>query len=522
LTDARRLYDAQKYRQAERLISEVLEKEEQSDEAYFLLSQIKAGRGLLREQIECLKKAAELNPDCGEYLACIGQAYLNRADYDSAQRFASAAIQKQGNSADTYSFLGDIFHSVGQYEKSVEAIRKAIELEGGSASRYYGLGVGLTLCGRIAEAQDVYRQATTMDPHHAKALPGLSKISCATNENNNIDALRSLAEITRNPWMAINVYHGLAKELDDLGRYEEAYATLEEGKKRLRPVCPHDPFAGADRVRGLADFYAGLGGEDNDSTGHEDNAPIFVVGMPRTGTTVVERILTNHNDVTTVGERPQFGFLLKAHCGIARGGKIDANVLMESWGKIDFGSLGRQYIDSVRYLAGSSQHFVDKLPLNVLYAGAIMSALPKAKVVCLVRDALDTVIGNYRQAFEYETGTYAFSLDLDSVAMYVSEFMVLADVLQQRFPSNFYIVKYEHLVNEPHACSQAMFDFCGLEWRDSFLHIHKNPLPVGSASASQVQVPIHSQSTGRSKRYSFCLDGARSILAGNGVKIDGD
>ena len=232
--------------------------------------------------------------------------------------------------------------------------------------------------------------------------------------------------------------------------------------------------------------------------------------MPRTGTTVVERILTNHNDVITLGERFQFSAALKQQCQL-QGKKnyanmIDAKILDECWSTIDFEKLGHDYIQSVSYLSNNNQRFVDKLPLNILMAGVILRSLPQAKIVCLLRDPLDTIIGNYRQVLEQKSGTYAYTLDLHATANFVFEFRQLVTNLQKQFPTRFMIVNYETLVAKPERQAKKIFEFCQLSWHGDYLDIHKNKAPIGTASAAQVQEPIHQKSLGHSRHYMFCLE----------------
>jgi len=137
--------------------------------------------------------------------------------------------------------------------------------------------------------------------------------------------------------------------------------------------------------------------------------------------------------------------------------------------------------------------------------GVILRALPQARIVCLLRDPLDTIIGNYRQVFEQASGAYAHTLDLHALANFVYEFRQLVTSLQQQFPERFILVNYETLVSEPLIQAKRLFDFCQLTWDDTYIDIHKNKAPIGTASAAQVQEPIHQKSLGHSHHYMFCL-----------------
>ena len=499
------LFQQQKYHQAEEIVSSLINQESADVSYYYFMAQIKEMRGFHQEQINYLTQALVLEPGSSESLIKIAFAHLNLGRFEEAYRHACLTEQKDNNTAENYSLISKLYSKLGKYDKAAQVLEKAVLLNSSDAKLYYRLGGALTLCGKIKAAIDAYQESIRLEPNSALVYAALSKARKASIEDNNIEQLQSLVVKDRNPWTAINVYHGLAKELDDIAKYPEAFAVLTKGKKRLRSVCAFNPHKGAENIKGLVSLYAKNAQEITATNKGSKVAPIFVTGMPRTGTTIVERILTNHDDVITVGERFQLSALLKQQCQRAYAGLIDAQVLDELWPTIDFEKLGHDYIESVSYLSNNSQRFVDKLPLNILMAGVILRALPQARIVCLLRDPLDTIIGNYRQVFEQASGAYAHTLDLHALANFVYEFRQLVTSLQQQFPDRFIVVNYETLVAEPMIQAKRLFDFCQLTWNDSYLDIHKNKAPIGTASAAQVQEPIHQKSLGHSQHYMFCL-----------------
>lgn len=532
---AKTLFQQQKYHQAEKAIQLLLLEQKAEKKAeqktsqqtgqqapnaiYFhFMAQIKATIGLHNEQIEYLTQALELKPNSSDYLIELAFAHLSLCNFAQAYKYAELIAINDNNNAQIYNLTAKVYHSLGDYNGSVAMLEKAIELDDANCQLFYDLGMMLTLCGKIKPSIDAYQESIRLDPDFGLAHAALTKARTATLNNNNIEQLQSLVLQHRNPWTGINLYHGLAKELDDLGKYRESFEALTRGKKRLRTLCPHNPNDGAENIKVLIAVYAEHAQEITDTyevskTDNEENsedgskiAPIFVTGMPRTGTTIVERILTNHKDVVTLGERNQLSALLKKQCNSPYSALIDGKVLDDNWSTINFAKLGQDYIKSVNYLAKDSQRFVDKLPLNILLAGVALRALPQAKIICLHRDPLDTIIGNYRQVFEQSSGTFTYTLDLHALANYVYEFRNLVSLLAKLFPSRFLVVNYETLVTEPLTQSKLLFDFCDLPWQDEYVNIHKNTAPIGTASAAQVQEPIHGKFMGRSNNYMFCLE----------------
>ena len=505
-------FSQQKYRQAEESIISLIDQVSPNATFFNFAAKIKKARGFYTEQINFLNKSLELNQFSGECLVELAFAHINLYNFEEAYCCAGRAGNIEGNDAETYSLAARVYYLLGDFSLSVNMLEKAVALNDADFKLLSDLGDTLALCGKMEKAVDAYEKSIFLDSNYGLAHAGLAKSRTASANNNNVEELKKLVIQHRNPWTGINIAHGLAKELDDLGRYQESYEVLSRGKKRLRNSCPYDPNYGAYNTQKLVEVYAKHAQEITDAGEGSKKAPIFVVGMPRTGTTIVERILTNHVDVPSLGERNQLSVLLREQCKKPYPGLVDAQILDDEWSKIDFAKLGEDYIKSVDYLAKNSHRFVDKLPLNVLLSGVALHALPKAKIVCLLRNPLDTIVGNYRQVFEQSTGTFAYTLDFHALANYVYEFRQLVSFFESKFPSRFLVVRYESLVMEPLSQAKNIFDFCDLQWCDEYVNIHKNSSPVGTASAAQVQEPIQQKYIGKSNNYMFCLEEVKRVF----------
>jgi hypothetical protein len=246
--------------------------------------------------------------------------------------------------------------------------------------------------------------------------------------------------------------------------------------------------------------------------GFETDEPIFVVGMPRSGTTLVERIISQHSEVTSAGELQHFGLLLKKMAKTTSKRVIDAETITATK-NINFAKLGEDYIESTRAITGKTAKFVDKMPLNVLYVGFILKALPKAKIVCLDRNPLDTIVSNFRQLFAVNQSYYNYSYDLESTTEFYLLFKQLTTLWLALFPENFYFINYEKLVNDPVNEAKQLIEFCDLSWQEQCVDIDQNSAPVATASAMQVRSPINNSSVANWKKYDAYLDGVKAILA---------
>ena len=225
--------------------------------------------------------------------------------------------------------------------------------------------------------------------------------------------------------------------------------------------------------------------------------PIFVVGMPRTGTTVLERMLGNHSRVASAGELNAFQHVLSAQADAFVSAPPDA-AMVASLRDIDFDAAGRDYLARTERRYGTRTHLVDKNPLNVFNAGWIARALPQARILCLVRDPVDACFSNLKELFSGDA--YAYSYDLDELADHALRFRALVAHWERTLPGRFMTVPYESLVEAPATIAGQVLDFCGLPAED-IADITRNAASSSTASSSQVREAIHARGIGAWRRY---------------------
>jgi hypothetical protein len=252
------------------------------------------------------------------------------------------------------------------------------------------------------------------------------------------------------------------------------------------------------------------------SSGFRSREPIFVIGMPRSGTTLVERILSSHPQVQSAGELRNFMVALHQATAATPAFLLEPS-FPERLRDLDWESLGRAYLDSTRPLTGHTPHFVDKLPHNFLYAGFIARALPEAKIVCLRRDPVDTCLSNFKQLFELNSPYYDYSFDLLDTGRYYLQFDRLMAHWARVLPGRILELQYEELVDDQAAQTRRLLDFCGLPWDEACLRFEENAAPVATASAVQVRSPMNRDSIGRWRRYESQVSGLLDILRAGGV-----
>lgn len=493
---------------------EALKRAPNSGEAYLLLGVIAGEYQNHARAIELMDRAVALAPRHIQALALGFKARnltaLNRRGEALETAEASAALDPRD--AQTLDMLGVVFTRAGLHERAAPFYERAAAIQG-TPGQFYNLGAALQFIGRFEEARAAYRKCIAKAPHHAQAWSSLTQISKATREQNDIPALEAAFAARSGHWEdGLNLGHALAKSFEDIGDPASAMAWLDRGKAKRRTVQPypaafdHDLFAAAMRSATLPPAV-GAG-----AAGYRDAAPIFVVGMPRTGTTLVDRILSSHSEVTSAGELSDFSLVMKRMAKTRSPYVLDAETLDVAAG-LDPAAMGEAYVRRVRETLNLTGRFVDKMPLNVFVAAHLLRALPEARVICLQRHPADTVLANYRQLFSTQFSYYAYAFDLADTARYFVQFEKLVRAFEARLPAErFRVVKYENLVTDFEAEVRSLLDFCGLVFEPACLDFHENTAPVATASAAQVRQPLYTSALARWKRYRPALDPAIAIL----------
>jgi tetratricopeptide (TPR) repeat protein len=367
------------------------------------------------------------------------------------------------------------------------------------------------------EAEQHIASLLQIDPYHSGALHLRSALRTHTPESNHIDDLKNRLQQKPNFDNVVTATcFALAKEYEELGQYEESFAALTRGAGAYRGTLKYDSateLAAHEQIREefTEEVFSSLG------SGFETEGPVFVIGMPRTGTTLVERLLSSHSDVTSIGEFTDFPMMLTDLMRqVPAGETAQASGVALSLG-IDFRELGRNYDQAARQLADDKPRYVDKLPYNFLYCGYIAAALPNARLIHLTRDPLDTLYAVYKTLF---FNAYTYSYDLGELTDYYISYRKQMAHWHQVLPGRILDVNYEQLVQDPEAQARRILEWCGLPWQESVLDFHTQDSPALTASAMQVRKPMHTDSIGAWQRAGGGFESVAERLRSEGLIED--
>lgn len=496
----------------------VLELDAGHADAYFLLAMIAASAANFAKACELIERALQLGATRAEYLIQLARclAMLNR---DGAARAAAErALQSDIEDALSLDTLGVVLSRLGDHERAVELFERAVAAQPNSASFQYNLAASLRFLGRFEAAASAYEAAIDADPELYRAHSALAELGTQTREHNHIERLEALlAQVGEDIDGHLHLCHALAKEYEDLGERATAFRYLERGKRKKRASLGYSIAADESLFRAVQQAFpvAAAAGE---SSGYANDEPIFVIGMPRSGTTLIERVLSSHAEVSSAGELQNFGICLKRAAQTESSQVLDEATLRRGL-DLDMAALGRAYIDSTRPVTGRCRHFVDKMPLNFFYVGFIHRALPNAKIVCLRRHPLDTCLSNYRQLFAVNFSYYNYAYDLADIGSYYAMFDALMAHWARALPGKVLELSYERFVHDQEGQTRRLLEHCGLAWDAGCLEFQHNSAPVATASAVQVRRGLNADSIGRWRRYAAQLEPLRRQLEAAGIDL---
>jgi tetratricopeptide (TPR) repeat protein len=482
---------------------------------WYLASFLLKKTGRVRDALHAIDRALQLDP-LPRYRLHRALCLMQLGDRAAVTREAPGLRQARFNDAALHADTGTLLHEVGDHAGALEHYTRAIELDLSSAQYRYNRAAVHRYLGDIEAAELDFDAAIRLRPDDYEAYNSRAHLRTQTAERNHIEQLeRLLVGCTSVPGR-VQLCFALAKELEDINAYERSFVLLRQGADLKRRHMRYSVEADLDIIARIRQVY-GPRMFDGQVAGCDDDSAIFVIGMPRTGTTLVERVLDSHPQVRSAGELNDFGTELVRLASRLPGGPASSRVeFVDRTARLDFRALGEAYLRATQPLRAGTPRFVDKLPFNYLYAGLIHLALPRARIVCLRRHPMDTCYAMYKQLFR---DAYPFSYDLDELGRYYGAFEQLMRHWNEVMPGVILTVTYEELVADLEGTARRLLEHCALPWHDECLRFHRNPRASTTASAVQVRQPIYDTSVGKWRHYASQLEPLRATLARGGIDI---
>jgi tetratricopeptide (TPR) repeat protein len=507
-----------------RFATALIEREPHEPEGPFLLGLAQAAAGQIGAAIRQLHCAIALAPR-GEYRAQLARLLLlARRDTEAAAVLAAVETDLPADalSRDT---IGCAYARLANHDAALPHFAEAVRLAPRQIDFRYNLAATLSFIGRTDEAATELETLIAIAPHHGRAYHLLSGLRKQTSADNHIPRLGAAAAQAKSGPDRLLLGYALAKELDDIGRAQDAFAALAaangEHRRSLRYSFAQDAavFDAIERHWSIGDRAPVAAPVDLPAPVF-DIGPIFIIGMPRTGTTLVDRILSSHPDVESLGELQALPLAVKAAAGTRTRTVLDPDTVAAAAGA-DPALIGNDYLARAQpYRRTGKPRFTDKFPGNFHYAGLIARALPSATIVCLRRNPLDTVLSNFRNLFAVSSRYYDYSYDLLDIAAYYVRFDRLMAMWRRILPNRVLELEYEALVADQEGETRRLLAHCGLDWSARCLEFHTNAAAVSTPSAAQVRRPLNSDGIARWRAHAQALAPARRVIEAAGITID--
>ncbi len=496
------------------------------------------GRG--EEAIACFEKAIGFMPGYFEAFNNLGNTLLGLGRAEEAIKYYEQALAVVPDYAEAHSNMGTALRELGRLEEALEHYRRAVQLRPDSAMAHYNLGIALDETGRPEEAVSEYERALAIHPDYAEAhnnlgnaLDQLGRQEAAVAHYRRAvaarpeyaEAHRNLARLKPEPQQvgalerllatpslpetdAVRCHFALGDIHHGAGQYHRAFEHYRTGNMLQRRALRYDAQQFSARVDRLIEVFSGEFLQEATAGGSDSEVPVFILGMPRSGTSLVEQIISSHPAVQGGGELP---FLVEAENAIAIRFRASAPYpdCLRLLGLADKRQYAGSYLASLEGLAGGAGRITDKLPGNFQRVGLIRMLFPAARVIHCQRNPMDTCVSNY---FNYFSFGNEFACDLDELGQYYLDQERLMTHWKTVFPGAILTVRYEDLVANQEQASRGMIEYLGLVWDDRCLDFHKTERVVNKFSSGQVRQPLYTRSVERWKHYGQQLAPLAAVL----------
>lgn len=495
----------------------ILMEDASSDEGYFLIGLVEKASRRPNKAIQAFKRSIALNEKRYDSAIELASQYSVARENSEAYKILGEYEEALSNSPMYLDLAGTIYTEIGMPGKAWPLYNKANKLQPDIDLFQANLAACGVYLGKIDEARIIYNKLLKKFPMHQRNHYHLARLDKAKNLSHLNRMKKTLNESNLTDDKNIFMYFAIAKELEDLEKWSESFEYYKKGGDAVCSVAKYDISKDIELIDTIIEVcnHDWLLEKQSVQTPVSDKTPIFIVGLPRTGTTLTERIISSHSQVQSIGETQFLQMNLRKVSGIESVENMNSEMI-EALAKMDMSVVAKGYIDSIAYRLGSEPFFIDKLPFNFLFVGFIAKAWPNAKIIHLGRNPMDACFAMFKQIF---TWAYKFSYSLEDLGKYYVAYSRLRKHWEELLGDRLIDVKYEPLVSDTENKIRLLLERLELNFEDSCLNFNENTSPSTTASSVQVREKTHNRSIDKWKNYSEELEGLRKHLVDAGIEI---
>lgn len=482
-------------------------------EAHFLVGLVGIESGEWTMARRAFKNVVSIDESHGAGWAQLARCCAKMGQFSVAEEALKKAEELAPEDPVVLDVIGNVHSILGDQETALGWFDRAA---GGAKSVLFELSraKALTFLGRLDEAAVALKAFLKERPDDGMAHWMLSRLSDADAVDHIAEMEAIASRLPSHHPAQVFLQYAIGKEQEDLENWDQAFKAYASGAQHRRAHIQYDEAAEEELFTTLEkvldeDWFASAG------EGAESDAPIFIVGQPRTGTTLVERILTAHSEVGSAGELQQFAMAVKRLAEMSSPRPMTAEIIRKA-PDLDMQALGDLYLQTTRSVQPGTPRFVDKMPVNYMYLPLIAAALPNARIIHIVRDPMDSCFASFKQLF---AEAYYHSYDQEEMARHHVRYRRLMDHWRSLLGDRVLDVEYEAVVQDLEPQARRIIDFLGLEWQDACVDFHRQKSAVTTASAAQVREKAHTRSVGRWKQFEGHLDPMKRALQVAGLEV---
>ena len=490
-------FKAKDYISAEVKAKKLIKKFPNFQAVYNLLGLCLQSQKKFLEAIKYYKIAINNNPNFFVAINNLGLTYHNMYDLKNAQHYYERAIEINPKFTHPISNLGNIKKELNNYEEAIKCYKLALSIDNKLYIVLHNLGMAYQALGKFEESKKYFESVLKINSKFTRADRSLSMSLKYDINNPHLKIMENkIKDQSLNNFQKIELYFGLGKAYEDIKNYKKSFENYKLGNKIKRDAIKYQINDDVKLFENIKNSFSNINFQNLENVGNKSNKMIFILGMPRSGTTLVEQIIANHKNVYGAGELRDLTQIIKENFLV--NDKIKFPEKFNIKDQNFFSNMGTKYLENLDRYNTNKNYITDKAPLNFKWIGLIKLILPKSKIIHCTRDPKDTCLSLFKNFFE---GELNFSYNLEEAGKYYKLYQNLMEFWKQLLPDFIYDISYEKLVENQEFESRKLLDFCNLDWDKNCLTFYRNKRGIVTASFAQARKPIYKNSVNSWQNY---------------------
>ncbi|MBO6493358.1 MAG: sulfotransferase [Pelagibacteraceae bacterium] len=490
-------FKAKDYISAEVKAKKLIKKFPNFQALYNLLGLCLQSQKKFQEAIKYYKIAIQNNPNFFVAINNLGLTYHNMYDLKNAQHYYERAIEINPKFTHPISNLGNVKKELNNYEEAIKCYKLALSIDNKLYIVIHNLGMAYQALGKFEESKKYFESVLKINSKFTRADRSLSMSLKYDINNPHLKIMENkIKDQSLNDFQKIELHFGLGKAYEDIKNYKKSFENYKLGNKIKRDAIKYQINDDVKLFENIKNSFSSIDFQNLENIGNKSNKMIFILGMPRSGTTLVEQIIANHKSVYGAGELRDLKQIIKENFLVNNKIKFPEkfNIKDQNF----FSNMGTKYLENLDRYNTNKNYITDKAPLNFKWIGLIKLILPKSKIIHCTRDPKDTCLSLFKNFFE---GELNFSYNLEEAAKYYKLYQNLMEFWKQLLPDFIYDISYEKLVENQEFESRKLLDFCNLDWDKNCLTFYRNKRGIVTASFAQARKPIYKNSVKSWQNY---------------------